>query len=521
MKNLPRWIAPFGFLACTLPATLLMAEDVTQVEVSDDALQHELERIRTSFRIPGMAVVALQDGEVVFRKGFGLRDVEKNEPFTPDTIGLVASTTKSITAGLIGTLVDEGVFEWTRPVREYWPEFRMHDDFATSEMTLEDMLSHRSGLPYHENLLAHGVGRETEDREQARQFRLDLLRRLAHFEPSHSFRSHYQYQDNVYASAGTVVEQVTGQHYEDLVQQRILEPLGMTDSQFSRAKARETGRLAKGYGEVNGKVEPIPFTDTRYFAPTAGLYSTADDMAKWVQLQIDKGKLGERQIISKESMDWVHSPHMISSTDDVAFGGLVTYGQGWQQHRIRGHEVVSHAGSFNGYRTQISFIPDAGIGVVVLTNLNLSPGMVAANFVTLERLMGYPENDFWLNRLLGLEKQGAEAEKLAEKKFEAGRNLSNKPRHPLGEYTGSFNHPGYGTFEVAMQDGTLVQTYDGRSFEIKPYDGEVFETHFQSTENHLHHMTMTFESDADGKVITVRIPIVPGIEPPKFVKTAD
>jgi CubicO group peptidase (beta-lactamase class C family) len=482
-------------------------------------LKTNLERVRESFRVPGMAVVALQDGKVVFREGFGLRSIEEKKPFTSDTICLVASTTKSMTAGLVGTLVDDGTLEWTRPVREYWPEFKMLDAFASSEMTLEDMLCHRSGLPYHENLLAHGVGRELPDKTQARQYRLDLLKRLVYFEPSHSFRSHWQYQDVIYASAGGIVEQATGKHYEDLIQKRILDPLGMKESTFSRRQARATGRLAQGYGTVDGAVVPIPFNDTRYLAPTAGLYSSADEMAKWVQLQIDKGKLGNRQIISEASMDWVHAAHVVSANDGVSLGGgLVTYGQGWMQHLFRGLPTLGHSGSFNGYRTHISFIPEKKIGVVVLTNLNLSQAMVAASFVTLDGLLGHASAEQWIEYFQALEKMAAEAEETAKRAFASGRDLSKTPRHDMQAYTGSFYHPGYGTFEVAIRDGALQQTYDGRSFDVKPYNGETFETRYQSTENHLHHMTMAFETDDDGKVIAVRIPIVPGIAPPRFVR---
>ena len=153
-------------LAVGITITILMSFSSNSVfaqEASSDlnvaALKRDLERVRTSFRVPGMAVIGLQDGKVVFQEGFGLRNVEKNEPFTPDTICLVASTTKSFTAGLVASLVDDGKLEWQRPVREYWKPFKMVDEFASQEMTLEDMLCHRSGLPYHENLLAHGVGR--------------------------------------------------------------------------------------------------------------------------------------------------------------------------------------------------------------------------------------------------------------------------------------------------------------------------------------------------------------------------
>ncbi|MBY6192155.1 beta-lactamase family protein [Microbulbifer agarilyticus] len=308
-------------------------------------LKSNLENVRSSFQVPGMAVVALSDGKEIFKEGFGYRNVESREPFTPDTIGLVASTTKSITAGLVGTLVDDGTLDWTTPVREYWPKFKMMDAFASSEMTLEDMLSHRSGLPYHENLLAYGVGRELPDKSKAKEYRLELLNRLQYFEPSYSFRAGWQYQDVIYTSAGGIIEQYTGEHYEDLVQERILDPLGMEHSTFSREAARNSGKLARGYGVVDGDVVAIPFADTRYLAPTAGLYSSAAEMSKWVQLNIDQGKYDDKQVISPESMEWIHGAHAIISNDSKGIGGgLATYGQGWSQHTFRGMAAIGHSG---------------------------------------------------------------------------------------------------------------------------------------------------------------------------------
>lgn len=163
------------------------------------ALQHQVEQLRHQWNVPGVALAIVRDGDVVFIEGFGVRDIEKESPFTPDTLIRAASTTKSFTAALVGQLVDESVVEWDRPVREYHPDFQMVDTFATAEMTLEDMMCHRSGLPYHENLLVAGVGRDLTG--SPRGFRENLIRRLRFFEPSHAFRTHFQYQDVVFTAA--------------------------------------------------------------------------------------------------------------------------------------------------------------------------------------------------------------------------------------------------------------------------------------------------------------------------------
>jgi CubicO group peptidase (beta-lactamase class C family) len=267
-----------GFLgsaaASAVGATLVSAPAIAQSDrgFRAGALKADLERMRSALSVPGMAVVITRGDDIIFSEGFGLRNVAAGEPFTTDTMCLVASTTKSYTAGLIAALVDQSRMDWTKPVREYWPGFRVMDEFATRDMNLSDMTCHRSGLPHHENLLAHGVGRELP--ENGRAYRRDLLGRLAHFEPSHPFRSHFQYQDIIYTASGGILEAATGEFYEDLLFDNILKPLGMKDATFSLGEARKSGRLAKGYGSVDGKVMKIPHCDTRYFSPTAGLFQT-------------------------------------------------------------------------------------------------------------------------------------------------------------------------------------------------------------------------------------------------------
>lgn len=483
-----------------------------------NSIDSDLEQIRQIFHMPGMAVAVLQEGHLIFDQGYGYRDRATQDPFTPQTLCLVASTTKSFTATLTGILVDEGILEWTVPVRSYWSQFKMMDDYATHEISLTDMMCHRSGLPYHENLLAYGVGRELPDR--GREYRRELLDRLAYFDPAHPFRTQFQYQDIVFTCAGGILERVMDQHYEDLIADRLLVPLELNDSTCSRQAARETGRLAQGYGWVNGSIQPIPFCDTRYIAPCAGLYTTSSDLIRWIQFQLDRGGVGSRQLISETSLSWIHRPHMTAMPLSAAVGGgLATYGLGWVQSLIHGHLLLSHGGSFNGYRTFMGMVPDLQIGVVVLCNLNVTHGMLAAGFAILDRLMGVDRLHARIDHFQALAQRFTDAEIQDQQEFLAGQDRSRPPQHSLDRYTGLFHHPGYGTFILELRDGSLWQTYEGRSFPVEPYCGETFATRYQSTENRLIRLILSFVSDAQAEVVAVKIPIVPGIEPPCFSRS--
>jgi CubicO group peptidase (beta-lactamase class C family) len=317
---------------------------------------------------------------------------------------------------------------------------------------------------------------------------------------------------------GGILEGVTDTNFESLVEKRLLQPLEMQRSTFSRRTAKESGFLSRSYAEADGKVALMDFIDTSYLAPSAGLYSNAREMVKWVDFNINKGRIGDRQLVSEKSMAWVHRPHMVVGAVPDFKSQDVTYGQGWFRSQHRGRLLISHGGSFNGHRTTIAFIPELDLGVVALCNLNLTEFPELLVRVVFDRFLGTDALDEWNEHYGNLKNARHKRKRAAGTDFHAGRRLESKPRHELAAYTGTYTHPGYGTFIVAMHANGLVQTYDGRSFPLQPYDGETFGTRWQSTENNLLHLPMRFHSDKEGRVVAVVVPLIPGIPPQRFVR---
>ncbi len=504
------------FVAVALVFLSTQSHVAAQEGFDADSLRENVEHLREQWKVPGVSLGIVRSGDVVFMEGFGVRDIESKAPFTPDTLIRVASTTKSFTAALVGQLVDDGVVEWDRPVREYHPDFQMVDEFATAEMTLEDMMCHRSGLPWHENLLVAGVGRELTG--SPRGFREDLIRRLRFFEPSHSFRTHFQYQDVIFTCVGGVLERVTDTSYESLVKERLLKPLGMGQSTLSRQVAKKTGKLSRSYAETDGNVARMDFIDTSYIAPSAGLHSNARDMARWVAFNLANGRVDDRQLVSQKSMAWVHRSHMVVGAVPSFKSKDVTYGQGWFRSQHRGRLLISHGGSFNGHRTTIAFIPELDLGAVVLCNLNLTEFPELLVRVVFDRFLGVEAIDDWNQHYVRLKKARQKWKHEQRDGYLAARRPKVKPSHKLSAYVGVYTHPGYGTFAVTMHAEGLEQAYDGRSFPLEPYNGDTFGTRWQSTENNLLRLTMRFHSDKEGHVVAVEVPLIPGIPPQRFVR---
>ena len=487
------------------------------LKLNSDALTHDLAAVASQFNIPGMAVATCRGNQIVFESGFGFRDLNHHKKFDCETLCLVASITKSFTSTLVGILNDLGIVDWQSPVRSYISDFKMNDAIATQYITLTDMMCHRSGLPCHENLLAHGVARDLKG--DGRDFRKDLLRRLQYFEPSSEFRSEFQYQDIVFTAVGGIVESITGQRFETLIDEHVLSPLGM-DATFSRRRAKSTERLTLGYAVADSKPVEIPHCDTRYIAPTAGLYMSAREMLKWLQFHLRAGRIDNNQFISKESLNWIYRAHIAAdSYRYIAQDGQCTYGLGWFRSNFKGHLMFSHTGSFNGHRTAIAFIPALDIGAVVFCNLNLTKSVIGACQVAMSHMLGQPDCNAIVKHFKLQQQKDDELRAKIELDFQMKRNPNNPPSQPLTAYEGTYHHPGYGRFDVALINERLTQVYDGRRFDLLPYNGNIFATDFQSTENNLLKMIMTFGGYDDSQFNFVDVPIVPDICPPRFMRT--
>ncbi len=487
------------------------------LKLNSDALTHDLTTVLSEFNIPGMAVATCRGDEIVFERGFGFSNLILQKKFDCETVCLVASITKSFTSTLVGILDDIGVVDWQCPVRKYISDFRMNDAIATQHMTLTDMMCHRSGLPSHENLLAHGVARDLKG--DGRKFRRDLLDRLKYFESSFKFRSQFQYQDIIFTAVGGILEEITGEWFETLMDEHILCPLGL-DATFSRRRAKTTEQLTQGYAVVDEKLVEIQHCDTRYIAPTAGLYMSAREMLKWLQFHLRGGRINNNQLISKKNLNWIYRPHMPADSHRyLTQGSLCSYGLGWFRTKFKGHLMFSHTGSFNGHRTAIAFIPALDIGVVVLCNLNLTKSVIGACQVAMSHMMGEPNCKAIVRHFQLQEQKDDELRTKIKLDFQMKQDTNNPPRQLLTSYEGTYHHPGYGSFDVALINDRLTQTYDGRRFDLLPYNGNTLATRFQSTENNLLRIIMEFGGYADSKFNFVDVPIVPDISPPRFIRT--
>ena len=477
----------------------LKRKTVAEAQRQAEDQQAALEKIRAfvdstmkRWNVPGLALAIVKNQEVIFSEGFGQRNVKEKLPVTPNTLFAIGSSTKAFTAMTIGILVDDGKVEWDKPVRDYLPTFKLHDEFATLRMTPRDLVTHRSGLPRHD-LMWYG----------ASFTRKEMFDRLQYLEPSKDFRAEFQYQNLMYLTAGYLVGQVAGGEWEDFVRARIFTPLGMTGSNFSVKASQQSADCALPYEEKNGAIKEMPFRDLTEIGPAGSINSNLADMSKWVMLNLNRGKFGETQVISEAGLAQMHTPHMIIS-QPLKYAELSpgSYGLGWFIQSYRSHNRVAHGGNIDGFSALVTLYPQDARGWVILTNRNGNPlpgivsNYVADIFFNLEPID-------WNSRVKAEADKAKEAEK--KKEAEQPRKPGTKPAHAWADYAGEYEHPAYGVMAVTTDGKALKASFNAFTLALEHWHYEVFRGALLDDKEQKY--LITFLANEKGDVDRLAVPL--------------
>ena len=455
--------------------------------------------IMRDWKVPGLAISVIKDGEVIFSQGFGKRDVDGGLDVTTRTLFPIASCTKAFTTTSMAILADEGKLDWDTSVKHYLPAFKLYDLFASEHMTPRDLVTHRSGLPRHDLMWYNSSATRQE-----------LFHRLQYLEPNKDLRAVFQYQNLMYMGAGYLIGQLAGQSWEDFVQQRIFDRLGMSSSLFSTSAAQETADFSFPYKEEKDEVKKIPFYDGQWsIAPAGAIVSSVADMSKWVLLHLNKGKHEGAQIVSENQVVQMHAPQMVAPvTFPCAEIPISSYGLGWFVEPYRGHMIAEHGGNIDGFSSLVTLLPEQNIGVVVLTNLNGIPVPNILTYNICDRLLGLDEVA-WSERLMKFWKAFKEAEEKGKEKTEADRVANTHPSHSLDAYTGEYEHPGYSIFSVELEGDQLKGTFNSMTSPLKHYHYDTFELFIEKFDTR---MKVSFFTNVRGDIGSLSAPLEPTVK---------
>jgi CubicO group peptidase (beta-lactamase class C family) len=466
-----------------------------------------IEQALHTYQVPGASVAVVVGDEVVHARGYGFRDVEKKLPVTAETQMPIASITKQFTVGALGTLVRQGKLEWDKPVREYLPDFRLHNEYATSHVTPRDLVTHRTGLPRHDAAW-YGSDRSREE----------LFHRLQHFPFSRDLRTRFQYNNLMYMTSGYLAGQLAKSSWEDLVKNALFVPLGMKRSNFTVAAMRADANYSQAY-ELNTqrqvvKVEHEP-VDT--MGPTGSINSSVDEMARYARMMLAGGMFEGKRVLLEADVQSMMQPNMPigrSLFSDVL--GFQSYGMGLFVQTYRGIEVAHHGGNLRGASALILFVPSKKIGVVVLTNRSGTRLRDALPYEIVDRLLGL-ESAGLLARYRELEEKGFAGQDAAKSAGVSDRKPNTKPARPLGQYAGEYEHPGYGRVKIGAEGERLTLAYHRFTTPLDHWHYEVFQAP-PDRQNELELMRVQFHNDLSGEIASITIPIEPNVEPTSFMR---
>ncbi len=401
------------------------------------------------WEIPGLAIALVKDDSVVFAKGYGVREVGTAARVDERTLFAIGSASKAVTAAAVAMLVDEGRLRWDDRVGSHLPGLQLYDPYVTRELTVRDLLTHRSGLA-RGDLLWYAGGFD----------RSEVLRRIRYLEPSWSFRSRFGYQNVMFLAAGELVAALSGQSWGNFVTDRIFTPLGMASSTTSITALAAVANVAVPHAKIDERVQPVPWRNIDNIAPAGSVNSNVVDMAKWIRLQLAYGTRYGQQLISPESVREMMTPQSIVRLEGAwaltnPASRFLTYGLGWFVQDFRGRKLVQHGGNIDGMSAQVGLLPEENIGLVILTNMNGSLFPIALMYHVFDLMLGISDRD-WSDELFQavttLETQQAEAWQA----IVASRASGTTPSLPLPDYAGSYVDSLYGVVEVTLADAGLV-----------------------------------------------------------------
>jgi len=475
---------------------LLCAGSATAQAKPLQGLDGYIRKAMTDWQVPGLALAVVHNDSVVLAKGYGVRTLGSSDRVDERTMFAIGSSSKAFTALGVATLVDEGKVRWDDPATKYLPGFQLYDPYVTRELTVRDLLTHRSGLSRGDLVwYAQDLPRDS------------ILYHVRYLKPTWSLRAHFGYQNIMYLAAGQLTARLTGKSWDEVMRDRIFTPLGMTATNTSVTELDRLPNVATPHEEVDDTVRVVPWHNIDNIAPAGSINSNVVDMAQWVRFQLAGGKAGGKQLLSAAAFDETHKPQTILPLEgpwklmmqDAHFG---TYGMGWLVHDYAGRKVVEHGGNIDGMHALVALLPEERTGLVVLTNLGGNFLTYALMYRVFDAYLKRPQKD-WSATLLKGFKELMDQAKTEEKNREAKRIRGTSPSLPLERYAGTYVDSMYGEATVRAEGPKLVLRYGTMTGDLEHWQHDTFRSRWR--QRHQGKTLVTFDLDADSKVDEMKV----------------
>ncbi len=469
----------FRITACSLIfcSINLQAQVLTTKQIDSVA-----EKTLAAFDVPGLAVAVVKDGKVIHSKGYGVRSLKNNLKVDEHTLFGIASNTKAFTAAALGMLVDEKKITWDSKVTDIIPEFKLYDAYVTSQFTIRDLLSHRSGLGLGAGDLMIWPDSSTVTKKQ-------IIHNLRYLKPVSSFRTQWDYDNLLYIVAGEVIERISGLKYEDFIETRIMQPLGMTKSALSYNRLKDKTNIIDAHAPVNGKIAVIPKDFTENSNAAGGMNASVSELSKWALVQLNGGKYGEKldkTLFSKAAQNQMWTLHSIIPAGKGSYNRhFFGYGLGWFLSDEKGYMVAEHTGGLAGMVSEVTLIPDLKLGIIVLTNQQAGGAFTAITESIKDGYFGITGKNRSKDASDNEKQEKSYGKQVTDKVWAdiatAQKNVNNKPA--VKNYLGTYQDEWFGVVTISELNGKMhfeaknspklkgdMVYYKGNTFIVKWYD---------------------------------------------------
>jgi CubicO group peptidase (beta-lactamase class C family) len=430
---------------------LLLSSQIAFTQTPVEKLDRYVEKTRKIWKVPGLSISVVKGDKIILSKGYGVR--ERGKPGRVDTKTLFGamSTTKAMTAAALGMLVDEGKLKWNDKVTKHLPAFKVADPYVTKELRIRDLLTHNAGLGNADFLWAWTPGMPAEK----------VVSRMQYAKPAYSFRSGFVYQNIMYLVAGHVIEKISGKSWEEFVKTRLFVPLGMNDTFANYELSRGYKNRSLAHYEIDGKIAMIPEMSADEIAPAGAVWSTSDDIGKWVRFMLGNTTVDGRQLLKPVTHNELIKPQVIIPrkqfypTASVTKPKWTTYGFGWFQHDYRGEMINFHTGSLPGRTAIIGLMVDKQVGVYIFGNVDHAEVRHALMYKAFDLFAFDDDSRDWSAEFLPLYQNLKEKGEKAQKTREDQRTRNTSPSLSEAEFAGKYHDVFYGDVEVRSNRGKL------------------------------------------------------------------
>lgn len=425
-----------------------------RAQMSSMAIDTLVEETLKAFDVPGIAVGIVKDGKIIHAKGYGVRSLKTNLPVDENTLFGIASNSKAFTAFALGMLMDEGKLKWDDKVTDYIPEFKMYAPYVTAVFTIRDLLTHRSGLGL-------GAGDLMFFPEGSDFTIKDIIYNIRFLKAESSFRTHYDYDNNLYIVAGEIIHRVSGLTWEEFIEQRMMKPLGFDKSTASYNRIKNNKNFIDPHAPVNGKVEALVHDWSETANAAGGIQSNITDLTKWVTFLLNNGVLPNgKRIFSEKVLKDVWAPQTIIDRGSGNYNThFSAYGLGWFLSDEKGYFQATHTGGLLGTVTQITLLPELNLGIIVLTNQQVGAAFYSITNTIKDSYLGIEKRD-WVKRYSeNVNRNNANAKKIVDEiNAEIDKAVKNKVTIPADIYEGTFKDDWF---------GNIIITKVGNNFAIR------------------------------------------------------